>query len=128
MRDLPVGERLDPDQLAALGALRRGFGDVQVLEVVDRPSRTLRPSRPRKPRCSSASPSTPIRQSRPHGGPAAVGPDQRYMKNGLLEPRKAAVLDFTEDLPLRGVELLLGEQPLGEESPELVQPVPWVGS
>jgi hypothetical protein len=56
--------------------------------------------------------------------PPLLGPDQRYMKNGLLEPRKAAVLDFTEDLPLRGVELLLGEQPLGEESPELVQPGP----
>jgi hypothetical protein len=30
-----VSATLDPDQLAALRALRRGFSDVQVLEVVD---------------------------------------------------------------------------------------------
>jgi hypothetical protein len=30
---------VDLDQLAALLALRRGFGDVQVLEVVGRPGR-----------------------------------------------------------------------------------------
>lgn len=34
---------LGPDQLAALRALRRGFGDVQVLEVVDQPGRNTAP-------------------------------------------------------------------------------------
>jgi hypothetical protein len=43
MRDPPVDAPLDPDQLAALRALRRGFGDVQVLEVVDQPGRDPAP-------------------------------------------------------------------------------------
>jgi hypothetical protein len=30
-----ISAPVDPDQLAALRALRRGFGDVQVLEVLD---------------------------------------------------------------------------------------------
>jgi hypothetical protein len=34
---------VDLDQLAALRALRRGFGDVQVLEVVDQPARDPAP-------------------------------------------------------------------------------------
>ncbi len=34
---------LDRDQLAALRALRRGFGDVQVLEVVEEPDRDPAP-------------------------------------------------------------------------------------
>jgi hypothetical protein len=34
---------VDRDQLAALRALRRGFGDVQVLEVVDQPARDPAP-------------------------------------------------------------------------------------
>ena len=43
---------VDLDQLAALRALRRGFGDVQVLEVTSQPGRDLRPSRPASLCCS----------------------------------------------------------------------------
>jgi hypothetical protein len=32
-----VSAPIDPDQLAALQALRRGLGDVQVREVIDQP-------------------------------------------------------------------------------------------
>jgi hypothetical protein len=38
-----VSVPLGPDQLAALRALRRRFGDVQVLEVVDQPGRDPAP-------------------------------------------------------------------------------------
>jgi hypothetical protein len=38
-----VSPTVDVDQLAALRALRRGFGDVQVLEVVGRPGRDPAP-------------------------------------------------------------------------------------
>jgi hypothetical protein len=38
-----MNARVDLDQLAALRALRRGFGEVQVLEVVDQPGRDPAP-------------------------------------------------------------------------------------
>ena len=40
---------VDLDQLTALRALRRGFGDVQVLEVVDQPGRDPAPAQASQP-------------------------------------------------------------------------------